>query len=89
MSLQDAVDAPRWYGFPGTDPANLDRAPVVRAEQRVPEAALNALAGLGHSVEMLGPWSGGGAVQLVQLDRERGMLRGASDPRPGGMALGF
>ena len=89
LSLQDAVDAPRWYSFPGTDPANLDRAPVVRAEQRVPEAARNALAGLGHNVEMLGPWSGGGAVQLVQLDRERGVLRGASDPRPGGMALGF
>ena len=89
LSLQDAVDAPRWYSFPGTDPGNLDRAPVVRAEQRVPEAARNALAGLGHNVEMLGPWSGGGAVQLVQLDRERGVLRGASDPRPGGMALGF
>jgi gamma-glutamyltranspeptidase/glutathione hydrolase len=89
MSLQDAVDAPRWYSFPGTDPANLDRTPAVRAEQRVPEAARNALAGLGHSVEMLGAWSGGGAVQLVQLDRERGVLRGASDPRPGGMALGF
>jgi gamma-glutamyltranspeptidase/glutathione hydrolase len=89
MSPQDAVEAPRWYSFPGTDPANLHRAPVVRAEQRVPEAARNALAGLGHDVEMLGPWSGGGAVQLVQLDRERGVLRGASDPRPGGMALGF
>lgn len=89
MSLQDAVDAPRWYSFPGTDPANLDRAPVVRAEQRVPEASRNALASLGHTVEMLGPWSGGGAVQLIQLDRERGVLRGASDPRPGGMALGF
>ena len=89
MSPQDAIDAPRWYSFPGTDPANLDKTPVVRAEQRVPEAARNALAGLGHNVEMLGPWSGGGAVQLVQLDRERGVLRGASDPRPGGMALGF
>ena len=89
LSLQDAVDAPRWYSFPGTDPANTDLTPVVRAEQRVPEAARNALTGLGHAVETIGPWSGGGAVQLVQLDRERGVLRGASDPRPGGMALGF
>jgi hypothetical protein len=28
-------------------------------------------------------------VQLIQLDRERGVRRGASDPRPGGLALGF
>ena len=89
MSLQDAVDAPRWYSFPGTDPANLERTPVIRTEQRVPEAACNALADLGHRVDRLGPWSGGGAVQLVQLDRQRGVLRGASDPRPGGMALGL
>ncbi len=30
-----------------------------------------------------------GAVQLIQLDRENGALRGATDPRPGGLALGF
>ncbi len=89
MSLQDAVDAPRWYSFPGTDPGTLERAPKVKIEQRAPKTACDALAGMGHAVEMIGPWSGGGAVQLIQLDRERGVLRGASDPRPGGMALGF
>lgn len=89
LSLQDAVDAPRWYGFPGTDPGNLGRAPVVRIEQRISKAVCDELAGLGHTVEMIGPWSGGGAVQLIQLDRERGVIRGASDPRPGGMALGY
>lgn len=89
MSLRDTVEAPRWYSFPGTDPANLDRTPVVRVEQRVPEAARQALAKFGHAVETTGPWGGGGAVQLIQFDRERGWLRGASDPRPGGLALGF
>ena len=89
LSLQDAVDAPRWYSFPGTDPGTLGRSPKVKIEQRAPKAACDALAGMGHAVEMIGPWSGGGAVQLIQLDRERGVLRGASDPRPGGMALGF
>ncbi len=89
MSLQDAVDAPRWYSFPGTDPGTMTRTPSVKIEQRAPKAACDALAGMGHAVEMIGPWSGGGAVQLIQLDRERGVLRGASDPRPGGMALGF
>ncbi len=89
MALQDAIDAPRWYSFPGTDPGNLGRAPELRAESRVPEASRNALAKLGHTVETLGPWSGGGAVQLIQLDSGTGVLRGATDPRPGGLALGF
>jgi gamma-glutamyltranspeptidase/glutathione hydrolase len=89
MSLQDALDAPRWHSFPGTDPANLGRAPIVKAEQRVPEETRNALADRGHTVETVGPWGGGGATQLIQLDHERGVLRGATDPRPGGLALGF
>jgi gamma-glutamyltranspeptidase/glutathione hydrolase len=89
MSPQEAVEAPRFYSFPGTDPANLGRAPVVKAEERVPEAAREALTRLGHTVETLGAWGGGGAVQLIQLDREKGVLRGATDPRPGGLALGF
>ena len=89
MALQDIVDAPRWYGFPGTDPATLDRAPVVKIDQRISEATRAALAQMGHTVEGTAPWSGGGAVQLIQFDRSRGVLRGASDSRPGGLALGI
>lgn len=89
MALQEAVDAPRWYSFPGTDPANLDRAPVVRIDSRIPDATRQALAGFGHTIETLAPWAGGGAVQLIQFDRKHGVLRGASDSRPGGLALGF
>ncbi len=89
MTLQDAIEAPRWYSSPGTDPANLDQPMTLRLERRVPEATRQALAQRGHAVEMLGPWSGGGAVQLVQLDPATGVLRGASDPRAGGLALGL
>ena len=89
LSLQDAIEAPRFYGFPGTDPVNLGRDPCVRCESRVPERTRDDLARLGHKVEALGAWGGGGAVQLIQIDSEAGVLRGASDPRPGGLALGF
>jgi gamma-glutamyltranspeptidase/glutathione hydrolase len=89
LGLQEAVDAPRWYSFPGTDPANLDREPVLRIDQRIPEPVREALAGYGHRIEALAPWAGGGAIQLIALDRDRGVLRGASDSRPGGIALGF
>ena len=88
MSLQDALEAPRWFSFPGTDPATLEQPAVLRVERRVPEATREELARRGHAIETLGPWSGGGAVQLVQLDHAAGTLRGASDPRAGGLALG-
>lgn len=88
LSLQEAAEAPRWFSFPGTDPANLRREPVVRVESRIPGTTRDALAALGHKIEVLGPWGGGGAVQLIQLDRSRGVLRGGTDPRPGGLALG-
>jgi gamma-glutamyltranspeptidase/glutathione hydrolase len=89
MSLQEAAEAPRFYSFPGTDPANLGSAPLVRIEDRVPEATREALKHLGHTVETVGAWGGGGSVQLIQLDPANGVLRGATDPRPGGLALGF
>ena len=89
MSLQESVEAPRFHSFPGTDPVNLGRPPVVKADERVPAATLEALTRLGHTVEKLTAWGGGGAVQLIQLDRTNGVLRGASAPRPGGIALGF
>jgi gamma-glutamyltranspeptidase/glutathione hydrolase len=89
MSLQEAVEAPRFHSFPGTDPVNLGRPPVVKVEDRVPHATREALARLGHTVESLGAWGGGGAVQLIQIDRGNGVLRGATDPRPGGLALGY
>jgi gamma-glutamyltranspeptidase/glutathione hydrolase len=88
LPLQAAVEAPRWYSFPGTDPANLDRPLAVRAESRVPDATRRELEARGHVVETLGPWSGGGAVQLIELDQSTGVLRGATDPRAGGLALG-
>jgi gamma-glutamyltranspeptidase/glutathione hydrolase len=88
MSIQDAIEAPRFHSFPGTDPASLGREPLVKAEERVPAASLERLRSLGHAVQTVGPWGGGGAVQLIQID-ESGVLRGATDPRPGGLALGF
>ncbi|MCC7487188.1 MAG: gamma-glutamyltransferase [Burkholderiales bacterium] len=89
MRLPEAVEAPRWYSFPGTDPASLGKPQVVRIDERVPGASRSALAAMGHRIETLQPWGGGGAVQLIQFDRSRGVLRGASDPRPGGLALGL
>lgn len=89
LSPAEAVETPRWFSFPGTDPATLDQPFVVRVEDRVPEATRRELERRGHALEVLPAWGGGGAVQLIQVDRARGVLRGASDPRAGGLALGL
>jgi gamma-glutamyltranspeptidase/glutathione hydrolase len=89
LSPQEAVEAPRWFSFPGTDPVNLGLPAVVRIEERVSDEVRRELTDRGHVVETLGPWMGGGAVQLIEVDSARGVLRGGSDPRPGGVALGL
>jgi gamma-glutamyltranspeptidase / glutathione hydrolase len=82
-----AMEVPRWFSFPGTDPATIDQPMTIRLEGRVPDQTLYGLTERGHVVEVLGPWGGGGAVQLIQIDQASGVLRGATDPRTGGAAL--
>ena len=89
LSVREAVEAPRWFSFPGTDPATIDQSMVIRAESRIPRETLRELESRGHVLDMQGPWGGGGAVQLIERDRASGVLRGASDPRSGGLALGL
>jgi gamma-glutamyltranspeptidase/glutathione hydrolase len=89
LTVRQAVEAPRWYSFPGTDPATIDQAMVIRAESRIPGDTLRELESRGHVLDMQAAWGGGGAVQLIELDRSNGVLRGASDPRSGGLALGI
>jgi gamma-glutamyltranspeptidase/glutathione hydrolase len=89
LSVREAVQAPRWFSFPGTDPSTIDKDMVIRIEDRVPEATRQELEARGHVLEVLQPWGGGGAVQLIEIDQASGILRGASDPRSGGVALGL
>jgi gamma-glutamyltranspeptidase/glutathione hydrolase len=60
---------------------------VLQVEQTVPEEVVSGLKKLGHRVERRAvPWGGG---QIVIMDRENGVLIGASDPRKDGMAIGY
>jgi gamma-glutamyltranspeptidase/glutathione hydrolase len=89
LSVRESLEVPRWFSFPGTDPATIDQNMVIRIEERVPKATRKELEARGHVLEVLSPWGGGGAVQLIELDQASGVLRGASDPRAGGVALGI
>jgi gamma-glutamyltranspeptidase / glutathione hydrolase len=77
MDPQEAVDCPRAF-FEGEE---------VVVEQSVPAATVAGLKALGHRVRQRElPWGG---AQIVAIDRDRGVLIGASDGRKDGMALGY
>ena len=89
MNVQQAVEAPRWSSFPGTDPANLPGDFKLRIEDRIDKRVITELRKRGHDVEILGSWDAGGNVQLIEVRQENGVLMGASDPRNEGVALGI
>src|SRR5581483_10153437 len=88
MDAQQAAEAPRWYSFPGTDPEHAHHAFELRLESRFGPEVVAALEAKGHRVVDLGPWGAPSAVQLI-LREPSGVLAGGSDPRAGGIALGF
>ena len=51
------------------------------------DEARQALANMGHSVEV--PKEPIGGAQAILMDRARGFLVGASDPRKDGLAIGL
>jgi gamma-glutamyltranspeptidase/glutathione hydrolase len=82
MPLQHAIEAPKFSSahFPSTFYPHGTRPGVLRIEDRVDEKVREELAARGHIIEIRPPWSEG-HVLAVQLDRERGLLRGGCDPR--------
>lgn len=89
MSVYEAVNAPRWTSVPGTDPAGLKHPVRLRLENRFSDAIQDRMRELGHNLEVVDAWSGGGAVQLIMIDPRTKVRYGASDPRGDGACLGF
>ena len=89
LQPQDAVESPRWFSFPGTDPATINRAGELRVEIGMPDDTIRDLGRMGHNVGQnpLGAYHG--CVQLIRRDGRRGVLTGASDPRGDGQAVAF
>jgi len=76
MNVQQALDQPRSFAYGG---------PLVMEDGYGPGIAED-LRQRGHIVERPGVMLGGG--QVVWIDRQRGVLIGASDPRKDGFAIG-
>jgi len=90
MGIQEAIEAPRFrvdaepsFYKPG---AQLTLA----MEARLPKAVLDALRGMGHSVELLPAFTAGvGGVQGVLFNLEAGTMSAGADPRRAGYAVGW
>lgn len=77
MHPQLAIDAPRSFNDAGSMKVERGYTNKVRQE----------LSDMGHSVNI--PETAIGGAQAVFIDREKGVLHGASDPRKDGCALGY
>jgi gamma-glutamyltranspeptidase/glutathione hydrolase len=89
MGLQEAIEAPRWRSFPGTDPEHQGTPFELRVEVGFPADTLTELERRGHRIGAMRGHEGGGGVQAIVVDRERGLYCGGSDPRVDGCAIGF
>jgi len=89
MDPQAAVEAPRWWSFPGTDPATIKTPLELKLERGMPESVRQALESLGHRVAWRQQGVTDGIVQLIVREPETGVLKGASDPRGDGHAAAW
>ncbi len=76
MDWQEAIDAPRTFWRTGK----------LEVERGYPDAVRAELAALGHEVVI--PDEPLGGAQAINIGAD-GVLRGASDPRKDGIALGY
>jgi gamma-glutamyltranspeptidase/glutathione hydrolase len=87
MSLQQAIDAPRFVYGRDSDSPYVDS---VRVESRFDEGIVHELRERGHHVDVLGPYENVlGHAHAIAVDRERGTLAGGADPRADSLALGL
>ena len=89
LNVQEAVERPRWVSFPATDPATIDAPFELRMEGGFPPHTYDRLRALGHRVVIPSHWTASGGVQILQVDPDRGVYAGGSDPRADGCAIGF
>jgi gamma-glutamyltranspeptidase/glutathione hydrolase len=85
LEPQTAIETPRWVS--GADPVGN---PWLRIEPRVGDETIADLRRRGHNVVVGEEWdSFTGHAHCIAIDRERGILGGASDPRSDGIAAGY
>lgn len=82
MSIEDAVNAPRFDGFEPGQP--------FRVETRIPDRVRDGLKAYGITVAAQPPYNWHfGSIQVVVRDPKTGLFTGVADARRGGFAEGY
>jgi gamma-glutamyltranspeptidase / glutathione hydrolase len=87
LNVQDAVERPRWFSFPATDPHTVASPYELRMEAGFPPETYEELRRRGHHV--VTPRPGIGGIQAIEIDPATAVYAGGSDPRADGCAIGF
>lgn len=88
LDPQEAVSAPRFTVFPGSDANAVGKESELRIETTVASDTRNELRRRGFRVRDIEPFGEAGSAQVISMDSQ-GFLLGGSDPRQEGVALGL
>lgn len=89
LDVQQAAEQPRWASWPGSAPVSEGSSYELQIEDRMDQGVIEDLGSRGHTLNVVGEWGCGGAVQIIARNPDTGVLAGGSDPRVEGLALGI
>jgi len=85
MSLDEAIEAPRFFFAP-----SKDGAAEITVESRIPESILKRLEGIGHKIAIKDAYDRFfGGAQGILIDRNRRVIYGGADSRRDGTGKGY
>ena len=90
LSIQEAIEAPRFRLDPDPNFYKPGAAMVLAIERRVPPATIKALEAMGHKVELLPEYTAGvGGMQGILVNLQTRTMTAGADPRRAGYAIGW
>jgi gamma-glutamyltranspeptidase/glutathione hydrolase len=87
LSPHEAVSAPRFTVFPGSDADVIGQPDELLVEATTPESVRDELRERGHHVVVQPAYGAGGSAQIISRDKH-GIYSGAADPRQEGVTIG-
>lgn len=90
MSIQEAIEAPRFRVDAEPSFYKPGAAMELAVERRMPAATLKALEAMGHTVRLLPDYTAGvGGMQGIVIDLRTNTMTAGADPRRAGYAIGW
>ena len=90
LTIQEAIEAPRFRLDPDPNFYKPGAAMTLAIERRVPAATLKALEAMGHKLELLPDYTAGvGGMQGILINQQTRTMTAGADPRRAGYAIGW